>query len=212
MANTITLPEGALVSNRKMDQVTLTTLKGIGLNLVSLPHDTLYQLQDGIETELCARESLTVQVLSKKKINIEQLSFAVWWVGVTESTFGAHRRWCLPVHPIASYRSRSTGRSIDPHFGKWSPWCKRRDKKGAVGDESLYRQAIVEGVAFHSPGSQRTALQRYYCRDGIAWSCNAWLYYHVGAGIRGPHYVAGGPQHSMARDWGTWTPATIWQH
>ena len=52
----------------------LNTMKCIGLNLVSLPRDTLYQLQDGITVELCARESHTIQFLSEQKINIEHLS------------------------------------------------------------------------------------------------------------------------------------------
>ena len=49
-------------------------IKGLGLNLVALPRETLYLLQDGIMTELCARESRAIQVLSEQKINIEQLS------------------------------------------------------------------------------------------------------------------------------------------
>lgn len=44
MANTITLLDGALVSENTMDRVALNMMKGIGLNLVSLPRDTLYQL------------------------------------------------------------------------------------------------------------------------------------------------------------------------
>jgi len=56
MANMIAFPEEALVSKSTMDQVMLNTMKGIGLNLVSLPCDTLYQLQDGITAELCASE------------------------------------------------------------------------------------------------------------------------------------------------------------
>lgn len=41
MTNTITLSDGALVLENTMEQVMVNTMKGIGLNLVSLPHETL---------------------------------------------------------------------------------------------------------------------------------------------------------------------------
>ena len=56
MANMIVLPDGALVLENTMDLVMLNTMKGIGLNLVAVPRDTLYQLQDGITAELRTRE------------------------------------------------------------------------------------------------------------------------------------------------------------
>jgi len=56
MANTIVLPEGALVSENAMDRVTTNMMKGLGLNLASLLRETLYQLQDDIITELHTRE------------------------------------------------------------------------------------------------------------------------------------------------------------
>ena len=75
MANTIVFPEGALVSADVMDQMTVSMMKGPGLNLVALPRETLYQLQDGITAELRSKESHTIQVLSEQNINIEQFSF-----------------------------------------------------------------------------------------------------------------------------------------
>jgi len=43
MANTIVLPEGALVSADAMDQMTVSMMKGLGLNLVALLGEMLYQ-------------------------------------------------------------------------------------------------------------------------------------------------------------------------
>lgn len=74
MKNTIVFPEGALVPSNAMDQLSISMMKGLGLNLAALPWETLYQLQDGIKIELQARESQAIQVLSEHKINIEQLS------------------------------------------------------------------------------------------------------------------------------------------
>ena len=56
MANTIVLPEGALTLENEIDKATVGRIKGLGFNLVALPRETLYLLQDG--TELCARESM----------------------------------------------------------------------------------------------------------------------------------------------------------
>jgi len=42
--------------------------------MVALPRETLYVLQDRITTKLRAREDRALQVLSEKKINMEQLS------------------------------------------------------------------------------------------------------------------------------------------
>lgn len=49
----------------------VSALKGIRINMAMLLQETLYVLQDGITTELQARESFMLQVLSKKKINME---------------------------------------------------------------------------------------------------------------------------------------------
>lgn len=74
MTNTIVLLEGALVTSNEADRPSVSTLKSLGVNLVSLPRETLYVLQDGITAELRARESRVLQVLSEQKINMEQLS------------------------------------------------------------------------------------------------------------------------------------------
>lgn len=44
------------------------------LNLTTLPRETLYQLQDGVTAELCAREGHALQILTEYKENLEQVS------------------------------------------------------------------------------------------------------------------------------------------
>ncbi len=44
MVNTIVLPGGALVSSNAMDQLSISMMKGLGLNLAALPLETLYLL------------------------------------------------------------------------------------------------------------------------------------------------------------------------
>ena len=44
MESTIVLPEGALVLSNVMDQLPVSMMKGLGLNLAALPWKTLYQL------------------------------------------------------------------------------------------------------------------------------------------------------------------------
>ena len=68
------LPEGALVTVNETNRFSVNMMKGLGLNLGALSHETLYLLQDGITAELCARESHAIQVLNEQKINMEQLS------------------------------------------------------------------------------------------------------------------------------------------
>lgn len=63
--NTIVLLEGALVVVNEVDRPMVSTLKGIGINMVSLPREKLHVLQDGIILELRASESYALQVLSE---------------------------------------------------------------------------------------------------------------------------------------------------
>lgn len=44
MENTIVLLEGALVSSNAMDHLLISMMKGLGLNLATLPWEMLYQL------------------------------------------------------------------------------------------------------------------------------------------------------------------------
>ena len=69
------LLEGALVTTSEANRHTISALKGLDINMVALPWETLYILSDGITVELWARERRTLQVLSEQKINMEQLSF-----------------------------------------------------------------------------------------------------------------------------------------
>ena len=52
MTNTIELPDGALVTENEADKPMVNGLKGIGLNVVVLPWEMLYVVQDGITIEL----------------------------------------------------------------------------------------------------------------------------------------------------------------
>lgn len=72
--NTVVFPDGALVTEYEADKPAISVMKGLRINLVVLPRDTLYMLQDGITTEVRAIESCTLQVINEKKFNMEQLS------------------------------------------------------------------------------------------------------------------------------------------
>lgn len=66
--------EGALVTSNEAEKPSVSMLKCLDVNLATLPRETLYVLQDGINAELRARERRALQVLSEQKINMEQLS------------------------------------------------------------------------------------------------------------------------------------------
>lgn len=74
VTNTIMLPNGTLITKNEADGPMVSSLKGVRLNMVALPRETLYLLQDGVTAELWARESHALQVMREKRINIEQLS------------------------------------------------------------------------------------------------------------------------------------------
>lgn len=52
----------------------VSALNGVGINMVALPCETLYVLQDRVTTELRAREGQAPQVISEQRINMEQLN------------------------------------------------------------------------------------------------------------------------------------------
>lgn len=60
MTNTIVLPKGALVIENESDRPTVSVFKGVGINMVVLPRETLYVLQD----------SVTIEQLSLQRDNI----------------------------------------------------------------------------------------------------------------------------------------------
>lgn len=66
--NTLVLPKDTVLEEAEGD------MRGWGLNLDSLPRETLYQLQDGITVELWAKEGCALQVLSEKNVNLEHLN------------------------------------------------------------------------------------------------------------------------------------------
>lgn len=57
MANKIVLSKGALTTDRLEDSAAVGRLKGLGLNLATLPQDILYQLQDGAMVDLHAQRT-----------------------------------------------------------------------------------------------------------------------------------------------------------
>lgn len=66
MANSIALPTGAGTTDNVVDRVVIGQLMRLGLSLATLPRDSLYQLQDSVTKELCARDGHTGQVLSEQ--------------------------------------------------------------------------------------------------------------------------------------------------
>jgi len=52
VTNTIVLPEGALVTENEADRPMVSELKGVGINMATIPQETLYFLQDQIIVEL----------------------------------------------------------------------------------------------------------------------------------------------------------------
>lgn len=74
MTNTIVLAEEALVTENEANRPMVSALKGVGINMVVLPQEMFYVLQDGVTTELRAREGCALQMLSEQQINMEQLS------------------------------------------------------------------------------------------------------------------------------------------
>lgn len=52
MTNTIVLQDGALIIENEADRPMASSLKCVELNMVALPWETLYLLQDEVTTEL----------------------------------------------------------------------------------------------------------------------------------------------------------------
>lgn len=73
VTNMIVLPVGALTTENEVDKPMVNNLKGVGLNMVMLPRETLHLLQDGVTVKLRVWESHALQVMSKQCINIEQV-------------------------------------------------------------------------------------------------------------------------------------------
>lgn len=69
----IVLTDGALTMENEVNRPTVSTLKGVGLNLTVLPREPLHLLQDGVITEMRAREQRALQVIREYRINNEQM-------------------------------------------------------------------------------------------------------------------------------------------
>jgi len=72
--NTIVLLEGEMVTENEANRPTVSALKWVGINMATLPQETLRVLHDGVIVELRARQGCVLQVLSEQRINMEQLS------------------------------------------------------------------------------------------------------------------------------------------
>ena len=66
MNNMVLLPDGALTTENEVDMTMVSSLKGVGFNMVVLPWETLYLLQDGVIVEFRAKESCALQVMSEE--------------------------------------------------------------------------------------------------------------------------------------------------
>jgi len=74
IANTFVLPKGMLVVASEDDWAAMSSMKSVGLNLVTLPREILYQLLDEVITELHTQEGRAIQVLHEQKNHMDQLS------------------------------------------------------------------------------------------------------------------------------------------
>lgn len=73
-SNALVLLDGALTIENEADRPTISTLKGVGLNLAALPHEALHCLQDGVIVELRTCKHRALQVIREQKINNEQMA------------------------------------------------------------------------------------------------------------------------------------------
>ena len=83
MAHSITIPARALITANAEDRVVLGCLIGLGLNVATLPQESLQQLQNSATMELLTRAGHAKQILQEQKINIEQLCLQ-WDEAVTQ--------------------------------------------------------------------------------------------------------------------------------
>ena len=66
--NTLVLPNGAVLAAVEGD------IRGWALNLAALPRETIHQLQEGVTTDICAKEGRILQILSEEKEKLQQIS------------------------------------------------------------------------------------------------------------------------------------------
>lgn len=65
VTNMIMLPDGALTIEKEANRAMVSSSKGVRLNMVTLPREMLYLLQDRVIAELQAKESHALQVMSE---------------------------------------------------------------------------------------------------------------------------------------------------
>ena len=71
VSSAIVLPDEALTMKNEVDRPTVSTLKGVELNLEVLRGEVLHLLQDGVIAELRAHEHHALQVINEQQINNE---------------------------------------------------------------------------------------------------------------------------------------------
>jgi len=64
-SSAIVLPDGASTMENGANRHFVSTLKGVALNLVTLPREGLHLLQDGVIAKLRAHKHCTLQVISE---------------------------------------------------------------------------------------------------------------------------------------------------
>lgn len=67
----ISLPEGTVLAKSKEAHAKLLKIKGMGVNLVMLPLQTLHTLHQGVSNEICTREKHALSMINKVKLNNE---------------------------------------------------------------------------------------------------------------------------------------------
>ncbi len=68
------LPDGELTTKNETNKPTVSTLKGVGLNIAVILFEVLHLLQDGVIVEMRADEHPTLEVISEQRINNKQMA------------------------------------------------------------------------------------------------------------------------------------------
>lgn len=73
-SSAIVLSNGALTTKNEANRPTVSSLKGVALNLAVLSCEALHLLQDGVIAEPIAYEHLALQIISEQRINNDQMA------------------------------------------------------------------------------------------------------------------------------------------
>lgn len=70
---TVSLLEGSLSAESTDENIIISTIKNIGLNVAALPNEFLHALQVGVTVELRAQEQHTLNLISDYLVNNEKM-------------------------------------------------------------------------------------------------------------------------------------------